>query len=495
MKKSMRERLADAKKTQTPQVILRSLDDFTRLLLGGPELPTQNRFISSPSRVKAYMGPAGCAKTSTVCAAGWLRALFQPGCKGAVIRADYNDLMDTTALRMEEMLNRLPKGILMDRDKTPPMKWWIRPVGVQDQYGKEASDALGGDEPSQITFVQLKEEPIGVEYDWAIIDEANECEESHVRTLNLRLRYGGDRYPKALMLTLNPPMKTHWFYTAVTGRNHEERRLNDPWIELYLPQPNENQVNLPTGYYENLRSTLTEDQIRRFIDGQWGSSFEGMPVFRGCFKESTHVKDDLPFDAYSTLFRFWDFGYNHPVCIWAQVDFEGRLLVLHELLGSEETIDTFAARCKAVQAQRFPGFQARILDYGDPAVRQKKDTGSALAILRDAGINMLWTITSIEHGIKLMRRRFELMIRGEAAIQFHRRYCPVTIDGLRGGYRMQDDPDKGPKKDGFYDHSMDALRYGIVNLFGLGASSSGAYDLPENLGYATSGDPFYGITR
>ena len=118
MRKSNLERLRDAKRKKQSQVEM-TLEGLMLLLLDGDREPgerkanpTQKRFILSPPAegfmAKAYKGPAGCAKTSTIVAAGILRALFMPGSKGLIARQDYNDLMDTTQKRFEMMMERMP---------------------------------------------------------------------------------------------------------------------------------------------------------------------------------------------------------------------------------------------------------------------------------------------------------------------------------------------------------------------------------------------------
>ena len=467
MRKSNRERLQEAKRQATPQVVLDGLDDLLKLLVGGELNPTQKAFIYDPTRLKAYKGPAGCAKTSTICAAGLARALLQPGSKGLVARYDYNDLMDTTALRLEEMLSRLPKGTLIDRDKSPPMKWFIQPI-----------DPLG--EISQITFMGLKEGLGSYEFNWAILDEADEMEEKRVHEVNTRLRNRGGDY--TVMLAFNPPDKHHWIYTACTGRDFQDRKVAESWLKLFEPAPRENVRNLPDGYYDMLAKSLPEDMKQRLIQGEWGSTFEGQPVFRE-FKIGFHVKDGLAaqWTLDAPLYRFWDFGYRRPACLWAQVDWEGRLLVYREFLGENLEATLFARKVKALTAEHFPGHR-RIVDYGDPAVTQKKDTGQTLGELAKEGITILFKRTEIEEGLRVIRRDLERVISGEPAIQFDRS-CGILIGAMRGGYRL-DDEGKKPVKDGYYDHVADAFRYGCVNLIGSGSIATvQGHQAPVSLAY------------
>jgi hypothetical protein len=493
MRKSALEKLVEAKRKR-PKPESMTLDELMLMLLDGGRSkatreanPTQRQFIYDSTRIKGYMGPAGCAKTSTICAGGWLRALMQPGSKGLVARANYNDLTDTTALRMQEMLNRLPKGVLLDRDKSPPMKWWIDVVPTMSPEG----DIICED-PAQITFMGLQDGLGSYEFDWAALDEAAEMTEQRVHEVNTRLRNRPGSWPAdfegySLGLVFNPPDKSHWLYRACTGRDHQDRMKSEPWIKLFVPQPRENVRNLPSNYYENLAMSLPEDMRIRLIEGLWGSSFEGQPVFPQ-FKMAIHSIEGVyeKYDRYSTLYRFWDFGFRRPVCIWAQMDMEGRLLVMREKMGENQDIHEFAPLCRKLTEQWFPGVND-IMDYGDPAVRQQKDTGSTLVALTQHQITMRYKTSSIEEGLRAIRLWLERMINGEPAFQFDKRNVPILIDAMRGGYHYPSATggpgELKPKKDGFFDHPADAFRYGIVNVFGGGVDRNQIEALPQSIEY------------
>lgn len=434
--------------------------------------PTQKDVIYSNAKINAYMGAAGAAKTSSICAAGWMRALFQPGSKGVVARHDYNKLLMTTKATMENMLHLLPPGTLLGRDKSPPETWIIKPI-------------IDGP-PSTIYFMGLKDEVVGFEIDWCAIDEANEVEEKRVLELIGRLRnmipgMPDDVDPTGMYLAFNPPDSSHWLYTACTGLDAKGRFIKKPWMKLFTPQYKENARNLRKGYYEEMEEKYPEDLRDRFVRGLWGTTFPGTPVYRQ-FNHATHVKRDLPHDIHSILYRFWDFGYNAPACIWAQIDLCGRMLVLHELIGSKVEIQDFAKMVKAEQSQKFHGQQERVVDFGDPAVRQKKDTGSTLSELVKVGITINFKISLIDTGVRLIRTQLNQMIEGEPAMQFDELGVPVLINAMKGGYRMNDAGTE-PKKDNFYDHPADAFRYGCINLLGGEEPGFDVGSLPGNVGY------------
>lgn len=499
MRKTNRELLAEAKAV-TKETVTLDLEGLFRRMLGGDFNPTQKAAAWCADEAWAYMGPAGCAKTSTIASRGLGACLLHPGYKLLVVRHDYNDLMGTTALRLEEMLNRLSPSLLVDRNKAAPMRWWIRPASEGPV--------------SEITFMGLKDGLGSYEWHGAIVDEADECEHNRVMEIFGRIRapvpdsvkaqWQGD-YPRFVALAFNPPDTTHWLYSECTGLDARGRTVQKPSFRLFVPQPRENVRNLPDGYYERMAERMLEDQKLRLVEGKWGIVFEGDPVYRE-FSTRLHAVEGLKFDPdFGPLIMFWDFGYRRPACIWAQYDYEGRLRILHELLGENEEVKPFARRVKAETTKRFgvKGWEHEKLHFGDPAVRQKKDTGSTLLLLREEGIDMRFQTSTIEEGVRRGRLLMELLIQGQPALQIDKRYCPLLVRALGGGYRLDKNGNK-PVKDGTYDHLADAFRYGIFNLYGqdgklvspdeVGAvhmeSPRMADSAPDSLEYDASADDF-----
>lgn len=484
MRKSQRELLAESRRPKFKETQL-DLDGLITLLMGGPVLPTQKRFIFSPDEGKAYKGPAGCAKTSTLCCAAWLRALLQPGSRGIICRHDYNDLYKTTMLRMEEMLSRLPPGIRLDRNKSAPETWYIRSPMTKGVDGTTEGP------PSEIVFMGLKDGLGSLELSWACVDEADECSELRVQEIFARFRNSGGNY--SLMLAFNPPDKHHWLYQACTGLDFQDQPTgNPPWLTLFEPLAKENVKNLDEGYYERMTARLSPDQRRRLVDGEWGGTFEGSPVYPD-FRYDIHTREGLKFTKGITLLRFWDFGYRHPYCVWAQLSPRGHLSLLAEVLGQNTTARDFAQRIKAETASRFPDAE-RVLDFGDPAVKQQKDTGQALADFYKEGIQMLYRPSKIEEGVKVIQYNLNRMIQGDPVLQFDRAGVPLLITAMRGGYHL-DKKGVKPEKDNFYDHPADAFRYGMIHLFGggVGINHFDAKPIPKSVSYAPREDIYANI--
>lgn len=457
MRKSSWEKMKDAKKRNDKQLVLSGVREFYSSLLGGDPLPTQWNFINAPEMVRAYPGPAGCAKTSTLAALVMGRAILVPASQLFVSRADYNDLFlpGSTFSVIQGMIDRLPKSIVLDRDKSPPMKLYIQPAFVE---GKADDSNV-----SVITLMGLRDGLGSTQATGWAVDEADEASEERCREIIMRLRAPvpdpGDYFAAYVF---NPPSKTHWLYTACTGKDNQGNIIADPWMHMYKPMPRENVKNLPADYYDRMRH-LSPEQQQRYVQGEWGSVFPGSPVYKE-FKQEFHGKHGLKHNPNGLMFRFWDFGYNRPVCIWAQLTPFGHLRCLREVIGHMEEVEPFAARVKAMSEVYYPGMEFR--DYGDPAVKQHKDTGSALAKLYAAGIQILYRQSkNIDEGLGLIRTLLGRVVQAEALLQFDLDNCPALVDAMKGGYRLDKLGEK-PVKDGFYEHPADAYRYGVLNVFG-----------------------------
>jgi PBSX family phage terminase large subunit len=455
MRKSTREKFREQTRDKTEKQTL-TYTEVMKLLVAGekpPEQrvvnPTQLKLWQSESFEKAYMGPAGCAKTSTGVAEQLAHLLFEPGSKSLIARQDYNDLLDTTFQRFEEMMARLPGDLIMDRSKSPPMKIWLKPMtwnGMKDKL-------------SMITFKGLKGGLGSFEANMAFVDEAAECDMRAVKEIVGRLRWPiGHRF---VTLAFNPPPKNHWLYQACTGMNENDEYVGGKTYELFLPQPDENAANLPPDYYQKMMDAMPEDQIQRLVRGEWGSTPPGAPVIKQ-FNKAIHTAVGLVFEG-NTLFRFWDFGFNRPCVLFAMLDRFGRLRILREFLGHKMEGQPFIARVKELTREWFPG-ATQFRDFGDPAVKQKKDTGSMLTLLTQGGIQLGFQHTPFDVSLSAMRTRFEKLMEREPAILIDRR-CSILIGGLEGGYCFKPDG-VTPRKDGYYDHLVDALRYGLWNIYG-----------------------------
>lgn len=464
LRKTAREEIVSGKQSNKAPKEIFDLAQLAEIMLGDKPEPTQWEFICDPSEAKYYMGRAGAAKTSTIICAMLLRALLQPGFKGFIIRQHYNSMFNTVIERAQEMLERVSPHLLLERNKAPPMRWTLR--------------TAISDEVSYLTFSGMAELPKGFSCHAIAVDEADECEEGAINALRMRMREPGAH---ALMLASNPPDTTHWLYTAATGKDHKDKKIAEPWLTLFSPKDGENYTHLPKDYYEKYSKGMPEDLRQRFIKGEWGSVFPNAPVYRE-FSGSLHVVDKLPHNPAWPVLRFRDFGYRSPCCLFGQLDEDsGALNMLEEIQGEKEEVKAFESRVQALSNRLFPG--ASFIDFGDPAVDQHKDTGSTLKQLSDMGVNVNFIRSDLDEGIRIVRAVMERIVQGRPQLLLKRTGCPILIRALRGGYGTNDQGK--PIKDGYYDHTADALRYGIINIFN---AQGGLKALPQT-------SSFYGVTN
>lgn len=444
------------------------LDGLARLIVHEkkPLLPTQREFIFSPERRKLYMGPVGCAKTSSLCASVIVPALLYPGSRWGVFRAYWWTLETTTLKRFLECLGRLGPDIIVDKRTGPPMTIWIA----------SARKGLNGEalEPSEIIFHGLDEiEKLGSqEFNGIAVDEVSEISENIVTTLDMRLRHKRPDQedpdgPFFLNLCCNPVRRSHWIHKKFCGEH--DSNPGDPWGKKFKPHPDENVKNLPPGYYEEISSGMSAEMKIRFIDGECGPDPTGKGIFSDEFNIRMHV-GDLAFDPYFGMIRGWDFGRRRPAVVWAQKLPSGQVNRLHCLLGENEGLEAFAARVQMISSTRFAACK-EWTDYVDPHGTAKRDVSdeSPVDVMFRLGFRPQWRDVGINNGLGMMSKGLNTLIRGRPKSMFDRRGCSLLIEGYQGGYtypkgtEMNPEPQK-PFADGIYEHVMDADRYIEVNL-------------------------------
>ena len=183
---------------------------------------------------------------------------------------------------------------------------------------------------------------------------------------------------------------------------------------------------------------------------------EGTRVFPG-FRFDTHVSK-IVYNKHQTIWRGWDFGYHHPACVWVQMDEDGKLKILHELLGEEILINDFAAEVKRISRVLFPAMEFK--DAGDPAGQATTDKSkrSTIDILRSLGFRINMRKRNVADGINVLRGLL-IPLHDERPRLTIDPACEILVDGFLGGYVRDDEDD--PIKDGYYEHLFDALRYFI----------------------------------
>ncbi len=406
----------------------------------------------------AILGGYGAAKSITLAAQGLVLSLAVPGNAGIVCRRSYNKLHDSTQRAFIECLQRLD----IDFKSREVRDGWPHRIILPNT--------------SEIVFRETKDlgRFLGPEYGWFVIDEAVEEPRKTFTDLTGRLRLGRAREYLKGILASNPPNRMHWIgdiFGLEPGRRTVEVEGIPTTYELIRVSTRDNPF-LPVDYVANLVANHPPSEVRRIVEGHYGFSYDGKPVFAPPFEFEKHV--GTPKTHPFSLIRSWDFGYHVPAVTWHQFPRcskgQAHWTVLWEYLGNNLEYDKLAAEVFRITGERFPDHAAApraILDCGDIAGRQTNDRGPG-PMIRLA--SPPWSLTfrykrcNLEPGLALIRAAMQKVCECGLPLFLVHRDCTQLIDALAGGYHYpQPMPGKAekdvPYKDGFYDNVADSVRY------------------------------------
>jgi hypothetical protein len=180
------------------------------------------------------------------------------------------------------------------------------------------------------------------------------------------------------------------------------------------------------------------------------------------FDPAVHVKP-VCFDPMLPLYRAIDFGFTNPfVCLWLQVDGAGMVRVIDEYVQNRKRI---CEHGKVVKS-RTPCDELRVANtFCDPTGANHNGVSgtSEVVELTNMGMRLRHRRSGILEGIEHIRAHLRA---GDGS---HRLIidpgCSRLIEAMHC-YHYPDNktPSELPKKDGTYDHPVDALRYFFVNF-------------------------------
>jgi hypothetical protein len=423
--------------------------------------PTIRRFALSKARTRVLIGPFGSGKS-----VGALMEIIRKAheqtpspidgiryTRWAVVRNTFTQLRDTT---MKTVFDWFPPEIYGNH-KVADHDYIITEFpGVRIELNFRALDR-----PDHVRNL-LSLELTGV---W--LNEAREIIRPVWEALDGRIgrypsrRNGGCSWYGCIMDT-NPPDEDNWLYKLV----EKEKPHN---LELFKqpggrsPQA-ENIPNLPKGYYEDLAIGKTPEFVRVYIDGEYGFTVEGTPVYQSSYSDSFHVaKNEIEVIPNLNVIAGFDF-YRHPACVLSQMTYRGQWRILDELYEDNMGIERFLTqRLEPLLAQKYRGMG--IFGYGDPTgtVRSHTDERNAYDVLKQRGFrfikpahtNAVMTRVGAVEGYLLKNCG-----PGEPAFLLSPN-CQLLRKGFNGGYQYKDGV---PDKKGNYHHVHDALQYAAIFL-------------------------------
>lgn len=244
----------------------------------------------------------------------------------------------------------------------------------------------------------------------------------------------------------NPPANAH-VTIQPSGRSPEA-----DWLQY-----------LPDGYYENLCEGKSQEWIDVYVDGKFGASLSGKPVFRA-FNSDLHVaKEPTRVLAGQTLLIGVDAGLS-PAAVLGQVSYSGRV-VIHDAIISESmgALRFIREKLKPLIANKYAGLNAAVII--DPAAFQRAQTDERCVadIFKNEGFAVKPAKTNvISARIAAVDQYLTRLVDGQSGILVD----PGAVDlirALRGKYRYKvstkGDVDDKPEKSHPWSDVADALQY------------------------------------
>ncbi len=389
--------------------------------------------------MRVLMGPVGSGKSVTCSFEIIRRASMQkPDATGkrrtraAVVRETARQLQDTV---IKTFLDWFPPGVCGRYMRTT--KTYFFEVGdVECEIMFRALD--DADDVANLNSLELS-------FAWF-----NECRDIHPDIVDAMSKRIG-RFPSSkdggptwygMWGDTNPPtMDTWWYYQMEQIDPKDGVGTNDNGWDVFK-QPSgrsafaENIENLPDGYYDT--QGRSEEYIRVFIDGDYGLSSAGQPVYK-YFRPDYHMgKGSLrPIsNGVRPIVVGMDLGLT-PAAIIGQQDPRGRVLVYDEAVSFDMGVQRFVRTIlKPLLYERFSGIPVIIVVDPAGVQRAQTDERSAVDIIKAEGLRVIAAKTNnVSARLSSVDDFLMRQVDGDSAFVVDPR-CSQLKAAMMGGYRF-----------------------------------------------------------
>jgi len=287
-------------------------------------------------------------------------------------------------------------------------------------------------------------------------------------------------YWAGIIADTNPPEDDHWIYKDFEESKFDNHALfkqppglikNDDNKWVRNPRA-DNVDHLPDNYYEMLAEGQSQEFIKVFCLGEYGSVGFGKRVYPE-FNPDVHAVESLEAIQGECLILGWDFGLT-PACVVMQLSQRGQLLILKEYVADGMGIRSFADSIVIPSlAKDFPYCKVG-LSIADPAGNNRSEIIEEMSCIGELTSLNIPTrgarSNDIDPRLGSVRYFLNKMVDGKPGLILDRRNCPVLFKGfvkdyvyarvaVSGEERYKDKPNKNMAS-----HPMDALGYGCMEL-------------------------------
>ena len=223
----------------------------------------QVEFFKCGAREQLYGGSKRGGKTVAGCAKAIYLSYLFPGNRGFILRNAFTDLREST---LTTFFSLCPRELILQHNKTEHHIL----VRSRDENHPSMIVYAGLGEESEFS-PKAKEKAKSKDSGWFWIDEPSEVNFDAFRMMFAQLCWflpDGTRPPYMALLTSNP--EPGWVYDRYIDETSESyimgRKDVDSAFIASLPRDN---PGLPPNWESDLRSTMDEEWVKRYLDGSW----------------------------------------------------------------------------------------------------------------------------------------------------------------------------------------------------------------------------------
>jgi len=433
--------------------------------------PTVSEFLRSRAPRKILAGPVGGGKTSAAIMHILMNAIEQEPDNDGIRRTRHLIIRNTVPMlkttTIKSFLDWIPDGVFgrwLSSDKTYYMKF--------------------DDVEAEILFFPLEDvndirRLLSLETTTAFFNEFREISQDIVEALIGTKRIGrypsrkdgpGATYP-CIMADTNMPAMDTWHQQVMDGEISGWETFKQP---SGRSAEAENLEFLPPGYYDT--EGLSEEYIKTMIDVEYGTSREGLPVFRSTFIPSFHIAEQPLVHINSATYPLligMDAGLT-PAAIIGQNTPSGRVHILAECfvepkdsMGMERFLIT---RLLPLLRGRFAGCPVQCIIDPAAKIRGQAAEETVFQIIKKHFLPVTTAPTNDpELRVGSAEILFGRQVEGKAVILIDAG-CPKLIATLKHGYKYAAKKDgellEKPAKLHPWSDIADAFTYLTVHLAG-----------------------------